>query len=294
MSISSMTGFARLEGAHEDWAWVWEARSVNGRGLDVRMRLPGGFESLETAVRTAAKAVLSRGNIQISLSYQRAGKAADLVVHEEVARALVLALEPLVLDGLASPARVDGLLGVRGVLDVPRIHDDPAQMEAIIEAVGEDITRLIAALKVARDSEGKATAAIIGAALDEIESLTQKARQCAGAQPEAIKNKLQAQINTLLQGQEIDAERLAQEAAILAVKADVCEELDRLDAHIEAGRKLLAQDGAVGRKFEFLAQEFNREANTLCSKSSDMALTGTGLALKTKIDQLREQAANVE
>ena len=294
MTISSMTGFARIEGAHEGWTWAWEARSVNGRGLDVRLRIPGGFEPLEADVRNAAKAVFSRGNIQINLQYQRGQESHDLVVHEAVARNLVTALQPLVDDGLAHPARIDGLLGVRGVLDVPRIGDDPAMLSAIESAMGEGIEPLMNALGDARADEGMQTALVIGAALDEIEALVAQARSCDSAQPAAIKARLQEQINALLDGQDFDTDRLAQEAAMMAVKADVREELDRLSAHIGAGRTLLNAAGPVGRKLEFLAQEFNREANTLCSKSSDMALTEIGLALKTKIDQVREQAANVE
>ncbi len=294
MTISSMTGFARIEGAHEGWSWAWEARSVNGRGLDVRLRIPSGFESLETLVRNTTKAAFSRGNIQINLQYQRGQESQDLVVHEDVARHLVMALQPLVDDGLARPARVDGLLGVRGVLDVPRIGDDPALLSAIEGAMSAGIEPLLNALGDARAAEGMQTALAIGAALDEIEALVAQARSCDSAQPAAIKARLSEQLSALLEGQDFDADRLAQEAALMAVKADVREELDRLSAHIGAGRALLNEIGPVGRKLEFLAQEFNREANTLCSKSSDMALTEIGLALKTKIDQVREQAANVE
>ncbi len=294
MSISSMTGFARIEGAHEGWTWVWEVRSVNGRGLDIRMRLPNGFEALEPIVRTAAKNALSRGNIQVSLQYQRAEQSNDLVVHEDTARLLVMALQPLVDDGLARPASVGGLLGVRGILDVPRIGDDPQLHSDVIEAMGGGVVPLVDALIAARAAEGAQTATVIAAAFNSIEDYVGKARVCSGAQPAAIKAKLFEQITTLLDGQALDPERLAQEAAMMAVKADVCEELDRLEGHIVAGRALLDQDGAVGRKLEFLSQEFNREANTLCAKSSDMALTDIGLALKTKIDQVREQAANVE
>ena len=289
-----MTGFARIEGAHSGWTWAWEARSVNGRGLDVRLRIPNGFETLEGKVRAAAKAALRRGNVQISLQYQRENKSNDLVVHEDTARALVLALQPLVDEGLARPARVDGLLGVRGILDTPRIGDNPDDLAAIEAAMAAGIAPLMAAMSVARNTEGAETASVLEAALDEIETLVAKARTCDGAQAAAIKARLHEQITALLDGQGFDADRLAQEAALMAVKADVREELDRLDAHITAGRALLGQSEPVGRKLEFLAQEFNREANTLCSKSSDMVLTDIGLALKTRIDQVREQAANVE
>lgn len=294
MSIASMTGFARHEGAFETWSWVWEARSVNGRGLDVRMRVPNGLDALEPQIRAAAKAVLRRGNVQVSLRYERDNSADNLVVHADIARKMVQNLQALVAEGLARPASVDGLLGVKGVMDVPRFDDDPALLASVQTAMATDITALFAALAEARSVEGAATAKMIEDALNEIEDLVAKARVCAGAQPEAIKQKLHAQITTLVDGQSIDAERLAQEAAILALKADVREELDRLGAHIIAGRKLLQAAGAIGRKLEFLTQEFNREANTLCSKSSDMILTEIGLALKNKIDQIREQAANVE
>ncbi len=294
MSISSMTGFARVEGAYEGWTWVWEVRSVNGRGLDIRMRLPNGFEALEPQVRAAAKSTLRRGNVQVSLQYERAEGGAERIVHEDIARQMVSALQPLVDDGLARPASVDGLLAVRGVVDVPRIGDAPEALALIQEAMAKNIAPLFGALGDARNTEGHETEKVLAAAFDEIETLTRRARDCAGAQPEAIKQKLYQQISTLLDGQEFDSDRLGQEAAMLAVKADVREELDRLGAHIAAGRALMIDEGAVGRKLEFLAQEFNREANTLCSKSSDMHLTEIGLALKTTIDQVKEQAANVE
>ena len=294
MSVSSMTGFARIEGGHEGWSWAWEARSVNGRGLDLRLRLPTGFEALEPKVRKAAKAVLTRGNVQISLQYTRSETGTALVVHEDIARDLTKALQPLVRDGLAQPPRIDGLLAVRGVLDAPRIGDDAAQMQAIQAAMAAGIAPLFEALDAARRSEGRAIGAVLASALDDIAALTKQARQCADAQPRAIMQRLQAQIAALLQDQDIAPERLAQEAALLALKADVREELDRLDAHIAAARTLLAATGPVGRKLEFLTQEFNREANTLCAKSAQSGLTELGLALKTAIDQMREQAANVE
>ncbi len=294
MSLSSMTGFARIEGSYEGWTWAWEARSVNGRGLDIRMRLPGGFEALEAQVRAVAKSTLRRGNVQVSLQYERGEGGAERVVHEDIARQMVVALQPLVIDGLARPASVDGLLGVRGIVDVPRIGDTPEALSLIQEAMAEGIEPLFAALSAARNIEGDATEKVIASALDEIEALTRRARDCASAQPTAIKQKLQDQISILLDGQGFNADRLTQEAALLAIKADVREELDRLDAHITAGRALLAGEGPVGRKLEFLAQELNREANTLCAKSSDMHLTEIGLALKTTIDQVKEQAANVE
>ncbi len=294
MSVSSMTGFARVESGKEGWNWAWEARSVNGRGLDVRIRLPGGFEALEPKVRSAAKVVLSRGNVQVSLQYARSETGAALVVHEDIARDVVKALQPLVQEGLAQPPRLDGLLNVRGVLDTPRIGDDAAKMQAVTDAMAQGIAPLFDALKQARRSEGKAIGAVLVSALDDIEALTAKARQCAGAQPEAILKRLKAQIAALREEPGIDPQRLAQEAALLALKADVREELDRLDTHIAAARALLASSGPVGRKLEFLTQEFNREANTLCAKSSSPDLTALGLALKTGIDQMREQAANVE
>jgi uncharacterized protein (TIGR00255 family) len=294
MSISSMTGFARIENAMAGWTWVWEVRSVNGRGLDVRARIPNGFSVLEAKVRAAGKAAFSRGNLQVSLQYQRLEETGVQVVREDLARLYVQALQPLVDDGLVQPARVDGVLGIRGIIDTPRIDDEPQAIQAITDAMQAGIVPLFEALALARKAEGEATGKVIAAALDEIEALVARAGKCASARPEAIKEKLQTQISDLLDGQEFDSQRLAQEAALMAVKADVSEELDRLNAHIVAARALLDMDEPVGRKLEFLTQEFNREANTLCSKSSDLTLTDIGLALKTKIDQVREQAANVE
>ncbi len=294
MSIASMTGFARAEGAQAGWSWIWEARAVNGRGLDVRVRLATGFDDLEKLVKAAAKRHFRRGNIQISLSCKREDTSPQLKVNESLARTLLQSLQGLVDDGLARPARIDGVLAVRGVVEPVQPDPDPDEMEKLHLAITAGLDALFAALARARADEGAATAAVLLDVFNAMEGLVAQARACSGAQSQQIKETLEERITDILKDTKIEPQRLAQEAALMAVKADVREELDRLDGHIAAARALMQASEPVGRKLEFMAQEFNREANTLCSKSSDMALTQIGLDLKTLIDQLREHAANVE
>lgn len=293
--LSSMTGFARVNGAHEDRRWVWEVKSVNGRGLEFRFRMPNGFDALELSLRKAAKAVLHRGSLNISLSMRRdAGEAATRVNEEALAKAIAIAGE-LVKQGVADPPRADGLLALRGVLE---IADDPDEDEAarapLMTALLASFEEALAGLAEARAKEGEALHEIIAGQLDEVERLAAEARTLAEAAPEALRARLSTQIEALLSGAGLSEERLAQEAALLAVKADVAEELDRFTAHLAAGRELLAKGGAAGRPLDFLTQELNREANTLCSKAPDMALKQVGLALKNVIDKMREQVQNIE
>jgi uncharacterized protein (TIGR00255 family) len=290
VAIYSMTGFARAAVPDTVEGWAWEVRSVNGRGLDVRCRLPGGLDQLEIAVRAAVAKRMTRGNVTVSLS----GAAAETGQRIRLNRAAlddVLAIIKEIQDKVeAAPPRLDGLLALRGVIETGEgraAPDEPALLKTMDEA-------LVALAKV-RETEGRALQREIVAHLDEIDSLTRSAAACAGAQPAAIKARLAAQIAELLGGTSaLPPDRLAQEAALLAAKADIREEIGRLDAHVTAARALLKDGGAVGRRLDFLSQEFNREANTLCSKSSDIELTRIGLALKASIDRLREQAANIE
>jgi uncharacterized protein (TIGR00255 family) len=296
MTFASMTGFAESTGSHEGLRWRWEAKSVNGRSLDLRLRTPPGYDGLEAPARRLAGERFLRGAFQISLSVEQPETARGLSVDAAaLASAVRIAREVAAETGLA-PARVDGLLALKGVIvadevaapldPVARGHRDAA----IVESLAGAFDRLVKE----RCSEGAKLAALMTAQMDEIEKLVGEAGRLAATQPAALKARLDAQLKELLDGGSVSEDRLAQEVALLAVKADVREELDRLAAHVQDARALIADGKGVGRKLDFLAQEFNREANTLCSKSSDIALTRTGLALKAVIDQFREQSQNVE
>ncbi|MEI7790657.1 MAG: YicC/YloC family endoribonuclease [Alphaproteobacteria bacterium] len=296
MTFASMTGFAESTGSHEGLRWRWEAKSVNGRSLDLRLRTPPGYDGLEAPARRLAGERFLRGAFQISLSVEQPETARGLSVDAAaLASAVRIAREVAAETGLA-PARVDGLLALKGVIvadevaapldPVARGHRDAA----ILESLAGAFDRLVKE----RCSEGAKLAALMTAQMDEIEKLVGEAGRLAAAQPAALKARLDAQLKELLDGGSVSEDRLAQEVALLAVKTDVREELDRLAAHVQDARALIADGKGVGRKLDFLAQEFNREANTLCSKSSDIALTRTGLALKAVIDQFREQSQNVE
>jgi uncharacterized protein (TIGR00255 family) len=296
MNFASMTGFAESAGSHEGLRWRWEAKSVNGRSLDLRLRTPPGYDALEQPARRLAAERFLRGAFQISLTVETQEAARGLTVDAvALASAVRIAREIAAETGLA-PARVDGLLALKGVIvadegaavldPVARGHRDAA----ILESLAAAFDRLVKE----RRNEGAKLATLMTAQMDAIERLVGEAGRLAAAQPGALRARLDAQIKELFDGNPVSEERLAQEVALLASKADVREELDRLTAHVQDARALIAAGKGVGRKLDFLAQEFNREANTLCSKSSDIALTRTGLALKAVIDQFREQSQNVE
>jgi uncharacterized protein (TIGR00255 family) len=294
-NIASMTGFAESTGSHEGLRWRWEAKSVNSRSLDLRLRTPPGFDGLEPAARKLAAERFQRGAFQISLSVESTETGRGLVLDTAaLASAVKIAREVAAETGLA-PARVDGLLALKGVI----VADDAGALDPLVRgardaAILESLSIAFDKLAKERLREGAKLAQVMGAQVDEIARLTGDAGNLAAAQPAALRERLSAQIKELLEGGGIAEDRLAQEVALLALKADIREELDRLNAHVQDARALLHQAKGVGRKLDFLAQEFNREANTLCSKSADITLTRTGLALKAVIDQFREQAQNVE
>lgn len=290
MTLASMTGFASVDGQFENHNWVWEVRAVNGRGLDVRFRLPSSLAALEDHLRKTVRGAFKRGNLQISLQFDRgAQEDATISVNLDQARNILQQLKPLVDEGLVAPPSADGLLGVRGMLE---INARPLALDKLRQPVTDSFGELLAALREARLAEGLATGDVLNETLDKIEHLVEQARDNPSLKSSTVMARLQAQIAEL--GQTIEPERLAQEVALLVIKADIAEELDRLSGHIVAARTLLNASEPVGRKLEFLAQEFNREANTLCAKSNDQQLTQIGLELKTLIDQIKEQAANVE
>lgn len=290
-----MTGFARAEGAVGDFGWTWELKSVNGRNLDVRCRFPAGYEHLDGFVRTRTAEAVKRGNLAVTLTVDDAASQGRLTVNREALQQILDVIAEFGGKISSEPPRLDGILALKGVLDVELPKLDEAETAKRTETLQRGFAKAIDGLSEMRKVEGKRLADLCAAHLKEIERLCKAAAESAGAQPLAIREKVQKQFAELLQGlTPLNEERLAQEAAVLAGKADVREELDRLTAHIAAARDLMAKGGAVGRKLDFLCQEFNREANTLCSKSADIGLTNIGIELKAAIEQLREQIQNIE
>jgi len=295
MAISSMTGYARAAGAHDGIHWQWEVKSVNGKALDVRSRLPAGFEALEPGIRSAAMQWLKRGNLQVGLTAGGAGRADTVKLNRAVLDQIVAAGEQIRDRIGGEPLRADVLLGLRGVLEADEPEEDEAANERRNGAMLASLGEAFMALAAARREEGARLRTILASQIDRIESLARAARDNPARSPEAVQARLAEQVARLLDtATEFDADRLHQEAVLIATRADIQEELDRLFAHVEAARELLDSDDSIGRKLDFLAQEFNREANTLCSKAADKSLTSIGLELKTVIDQMREQVQNIE
>ncbi|WP_027285713.1 YicC/YloC family endoribonuclease [Rubritepida flocculans] len=296
-ALMSMTGFAREAGQLPDGtAYAWELRSVNGRGLDLRLRLPGGLDALEPALREAAAKRLRRGNVQASLTLKAESRPALTPDPAALERALELALGLAQRLG-APPPRAEALLALPGVLRAESPEPEEAAEEAKRAALLAGFQRALEGLVAARRGEGARLRPVLEALLEEIAGLREAAAAEAAAQPAQQRARWLESLATLLDENaraRIPEERLAQEVALLAARSDVREELDRLAAHLEAARALLAEGEGAGRKLDFLVQEFVREANTLCSKSASVALTRIGLDLKAAIERLREQAANVE
>ncbi|MBS28546.1 MAG: YicC family protein [Alphaproteobacteria bacterium] len=296
MTVQSMTGFARASGQDERYAWVWECRSVNARGLDVRCRVPNGYEAAEQAIRAAANKSFRRGNINIGLSVDRVDQTQTQFRVNRDLLDQVLSLRDELGDAVAATApTIEGLLSIRGMLETVDLSEDAEALAARESAVIASGTEMLAALAAARGNEGAQLHSILDAQLGSLEGLSEEAGATAAAQPDTIRARLEAVLAELLDADtQLPEDRLAQEAAILVGKADVREELDRLGVHIAGARELLSDGAAVGRRLDFLCQELNREANTLCSKSADVELTRIGLAMKATIEQFREQVQNVE
>jgi len=290
-----MTGFARSEGRAGGYGWAWEIRSVNSRALDVRLRLPPGFERLEGAMRAAVSKKFVRGSVNGTLALDRSGRTPTLCVnHQALDQVIQLAAD--LADRIdAEKPRIDGLLSIRGIIEANEQQDSEEDRATLDVAIQASFDNALAALVTARSEEGARLAEIVAAHVDEIELLSDRASSLAASQPAALEARLRQQIEALCGAEpRLSEERIAQEVALLLVKADIREELDRLWAHVGAARDLLASDEPVGRRLDFLCQEFNREANTLCSKASDIELTRIGLDLKACIDRLREQIQNIE
>ncbi len=292
-----MTGFAAATGTMDPFRWTWDLRSVNGKGLDVRLRVPDWIEGLEAALRPLLQARAKRGNITLSLRLTREDAAAAVTLNTAQMKATVqmlLEIEAEAMDqGLSlGPARATDIAVMRGVMEQGVTQDDPAPLRAALVA---ELPELIDAFDNMRLSEGAALHAVLIDQLDQVEALTAEAADLAEARKSEVAETLKRNLARVLDNTDgADPDRVAQELALLAVKADVTEEIDRLHTHVGAARDLLNEAAAVGRKLDFLMQEFNREANTLCSKAQNTELTRVGLALKALIDQMREQVQNVE
>lgn len=295
MTLKSMTGFARREGSSGNATWHWEVRSVNGRGLDVRLRFPPGYEALEPKVREAAGKRLTRGSVSVNLAVGRQSAQNEIRLNEIALAQVIKAAERIrELTGGKAPGP-EGLLALKGVLEIADENDTPEAVTAAQAAMLESFSQALEDLVAARAAEGERLHAVIAEQMSEIERLVSFVEVSPARTPEAIGKRLKEMVGRLLEAENtFDPARLHQEAVLLATRADVEEELRRLRMHLAAARDLLSEPGAVGRKFDFLAQEFNREANTLCSKANDTEITRAGLALKVVIDQMREQVQNLE
>lgn len=294
--INSMTGFAAGKGACDAFSWTWDIRSVNGKGLDIRLRAPDWITGLETHLRKRVADDLGRGNVSIGLRLQRQEQSGVQSLNKAQLEAVLSAMnevEDAAMDiGLSlAPSTAGEILKVSGILEIAVREDDPAPL---LKALQDDFEPVLEAFKAARAAEGKALHRVIASQLDEIEVLLKDTSVAIEERRATSEESFRAALARILGEVEFDEDRMAQELALLAVKTDVTEEIDRLTAHIAAARSLLEEGGPIGRKFDFLAQEFNREANTLCSKSQNAKLTEVGLSLKATIDQMREQIQNVE
>jgi uncharacterized protein (TIGR00255 family) len=295
MVLTSMTGFARSDGSAASARWTWEVRSVNGKGLDIRLRLPPGYERVEVGARERFAARLARGNVQATLSVDADSATHRIKINEDVLDEVVKAMERIGGRLNVQPPTLDGILSIRGVVDVADAEPDETARAALDAAILAGLETALGELVAMRAREGTAIGGVLSLRLDEIERLVRAAEDSPARTPETIRERLAEQIALLLDAAPaLDPDRLHQEAVLLAAKADIREEIDRLVAHIAAARALLSDGGPVGRRLDFLAQEFNREVNTLCAKSNDRTLTATGLEMKAVVDQLREQIQNLE
>jgi uncharacterized protein (TIGR00255 family) len=295
MALSSMTGFARSHGVSGSYAWAWEIKSVNGKGLDLRLRMPSGWDAVEVPARARLAELVARGSLQANLTVERSGAAPVVRINAAVLEAVLAALRQLAGRVDAAPPSLDGVLALKGVMEVSDTEESEEERRAAEAAVTQGFAEAVGALAEMRRHEGAVLGNLLNARLGEIAALATRADKSPGRQPEAVRARLAEQVATLLQQSErFDPDRLHQEAILLATKADVREELDRLAAHVAQAQRLIAQGGPVGRRLDFLAQELNREANTLCAKANDVELTNIGLELKAAVEQFREQVQNVE
>ena len=296
MSLKSMTGFGRANGTIGPVAWHWEVRSVNGRGLDVRLRLAPGFEALEPKARELIGRHVQRGSVSATLFVKRVDVGGEIRINQAALRQVLAAIAAIRAEGDFAPPRPEGILALRGVMGEVETTETDAEREAAQRTLLSGLDAALAALVTARAEEGRRLGLIVAEQVDTIATLVAAIARAPARHPDAIKTRLRESIGRLLDAASgaLDETRLHQEAVLMATRADVEEELKRLDVHIAAARALIGGTEPAGRRFDFLAQEFNREANTLCSKANDPDITRAGLALKVTIDQMREQVQNLE
>ena len=295
MALSSMTGFARGHGVSGAYTWAWEVKSVNGKGLDLRLRVPPGWEAIEAPVRARTAERFARGSIQANLTVERSSVAPVVRINAAVLEAILTTVRQLAPRVEASPPSLDGLLALKGVMEIGDAEESEHERRITETAVIAGFAEILGALAEMRERESVALGRLLTARLGEMAALGQRAELTPGRRPEAIRARLAEQVAALLaQSERFDSDRLHQEAILIATKADVREELDRLASHVAQAQLLIGQGGAVGRRLDFLAQELNREANTLCAKANDVELTNIGLELKAAVEQFREQVQNVE
>src|SRR5436305_2871166 len=295
MALSSMTGFARADGVSGSYAWGWELKSVNAKGLELRLRVPPGWDAIEPQARGRAAEALARGTVYANLTVKREGVAPSVRINEPVLTAVLATIDDIAQRVDAAPPTLDGILSLKGVIEVSEADESEDERRAAEAAILAGFNAAVAGLLDMRRREGDALRSVLDARLDSMAELAQRAETAPGRQPEAIKARLAEQVALLLEAsQRFDADRLHQEAILMASKADVREELDRLAAHVTQARRLIAADGPAGRRLDFLSQELNREVNTLCAKSNDVELTNIGLELKAVVEQFREQVQNLE
>jgi len=295
MALSSMTGFARSHGGSGPFLFEWELKSVNAKGFDFRTRLPPGWDAVEPVVRRRATETLARGTVYANLIVKRATSAPTIRINDDVLTSVMKAASDLAAKLAAPPPTVDGILTIKGVIEVVEPEDSEGERAAAEAAIALAFEKALTDLVAMRRREGVELGRILAQRLEDIGGLSARAEDAAARRPDAIKARLAEQIAALMEASErFDPDRLHQEAIMIAAKADVREELDRIEAHLAQARELLSKGGAVGRRLDFLAQEFNREVNTTCSKSSDLELTNIGLELKNVVEQFREQVQNLE
>ena len=295
MALSSMTGFARSHGASGPYTFEWELKSVNAKGFDLRMRLPPGWDELEALAKKRAGEVLSRGTVYANLNVKRTNAVSTIRINEDVLASIVKVAGVLAGKIDAVAPSIDGLLSIKGVIEVVEPESNEVEDKAAKAAAGVAFEQALTDLLEMRRREGVTLGQILSQRMDEIERLAKRAEAAPGRKPEAIKARLAEQIAALLDTSDrFDPDRLSQEAIMIAAKADIREELDRIASHISQAREMIGKGGPVGRRLDFLAQEFNREVNTCCSKSNDLELTNTGLEMKNVVEQFREQVQNLE
>ncbi len=297
MTIRSMTGFARSQGQANGAFWSWELKTVNAKGFDLRLRMPPGLDAVEAEARRMIGTVIGRGTVHAALDLTRTGQIADIRINEPLLRALADNLSAAAKAAGLAPPSMDALLAIRGVIETVEPDAAQADQEALGQTITESLEAAIIDLCAMREREGEALRTILSNKIVAIGGLAKQADQLPSRSGEAVRLRLHRQIEDLLgaaSADQLDSQRLHQEAMLMAVKADIREELDRLSAHVGQVSELLARGGAIGRRLDFLAQELSRETNTLCAKSNDMALTAIGIDLKTLVEQLREQVQNVE